>query len=378
MKWNRLLVLFLVAVNQTGALAQRAPKVHELNAGPQTVHRSFFDASLKPVLTIESGDIVKLKTATGNPRYFERLGVPRDKIPPELFKIFEGVDGDGRGDHTLNGPIHVNGAQPGDMLEVRIRSVDLWLPIAGQGFAPGRGLLPEEFPVAKDRVLWLDLKNRTTEYAPNVVVPLKPFWGVMGVAPPPAMGRVSSGPPDVFGGNLDNRDLVGGTTLYLPVFNPGALLSIGDGHAAQGYGEICLSAIETSLQGEIQVVLHKNKLLKQPRAETPTHYMTMGLHKDLDEAAKIAAREMLDWIVELKKLSRDDAYMLGSSVMDLVVTQVVDGTKGIHAYMPKQIYKRTPLTSPINSSPVVRTTAIWKPARTSSSGVGIRSMTRSN
>jgi acetamidase/formamidase len=139
---------------------------------------------------------------------------------------------------------------------------------------------------------------------------------------------------------MDNRDLVGGTTLYLPVFVPGALLSVGDGHAAQGYGEVCLSAIETSLKGEIQLVLHKNRPLKQPRAETPTHFMTMGLHTDLDEAAKIATREMLDWIVDMKGLSRDDAYMLASSVMDLVVTQVVDGTKGIHAFMPKDVFKR--------------------------------------
>ena len=139
---------------------------------------------------------------------------------------------------------------------------------------------------------------------------------------------------------MDNRDLVAGTTLYLPVFVPGALLSIGDGHAAQGYGEVCLSAIETSLKGEIQVILHKNKALKQPRAETPAHYMTMGLSENLDDAAKIATREMLDWMVELKGLSRDDAYMLASSVMDLMVTQVVDGTKGVHALMPKAIFKK--------------------------------------
>ena len=173
-----------------------------------------------------------------------------------------------------------------------------------------------------------------------MVVPLKPFWGVIGVAPPPSMGRVPSGPPNIFGGNMDNRDLVGGTTLYLPVFVPGALLSVGDGHAAQGYGEVCLSAVETSLKGEIQVIVHKNKPLKQPRAETPTHYMTMGLHQDLDEAAKIATREMLDWIVEIKKINRDDAYMLASAVMDLVVTQIVDGTKGIHAFMPKAMFKQ--------------------------------------
>jgi acetamidase/formamidase len=329
--------LFLFAGN---VWAQNAPKVHELKASPQTVHRGFLDASLKPVLTINSGDIVKLETATGNPRYFEQLGVPKEKIPAELYTVYEGVEGAGRGDHTLNGPIYINGAELGDMLEIRIRSVDLRLPIAGQGFVPNRGLLPEEFPKGKDRVLWLDLQKKTTEYAPGVVVPLKPFWGVIAVAPPPSMGRVPSGPPNIFGGNMDNRDLVSGTTLYLPVFVPGALLSIGDGHAAQGYGEVCLSAIETSLKGEIQVVLHKNKTLKQPRAETRTHFMTMGLNTDLDEATKIATREMLDWIVEMKGLSREDAYMLASAAMDLVVTQVVDGTKGIHALMPKSIFKK--------------------------------------
>ena len=330
----------VVSIACTGSsLAQRAPKVHLLKASPQTVHRGFFDASLKPVLTIDSGDVVKLETATGNPRYFERLGVPKEKIPAELYAVYEGVEGAGRGDHTLNGPMYINGAMPGDMVEVRIRSVELRLPIAGQGFVPGRGLLSEEFPAGKDKVLWLDLKNKTTEYAPGVVVPLRPFWGVIGVAPPPTMGRVPSGPPNIFGGNMDNRDLIGGAKLYLPVFVPGALLSIGDGHAAQGYGEVCLSAIETSLKGEIQVVLHKNKPIKQPRAETPTHFMTMGLHSDLDEATKIATREMLDWIVEMKGISRDDAYMLASSVMDLVVTQVVDGTKGIHALMPKAVFK---------------------------------------
>ena len=328
---------FLFAAN---GFAQGSPKTHELKASPQTVHRGFFDASLKPVLTINSGDIVRLETATGNPRYFEKLGVPKEKIPQELYSVYEGVEGAGRGDHTLNGPIFVNGAQPGDMIEIRIRSIDLRLPIAGQGFSPGRGLLPEDFPTAKDRVLWIDLKNKTTEYAPGVVVRLRPFWGVIGVAPPLSMGRVGSGPPSTFGGNMDNRDLIGGTTLYLPIFNSGALLSIGDGHAAQGYGEVCLSAIETSLKGEIQVILHKNKPLKQPRAETPTHFMTMGLHTDLNEAAKIATREMLDWIVEMKGLRRDDAYMLASSAMDLVVTQVVDGTKGVHAFIPKAIFKK--------------------------------------
>jgi len=320
--------------------AQGSPKIHELKASPATVHRGFFDASLKPVLTIDSGDIVRLETASGNPRYFESIGVPKEKIPAELYEVYQGVEGTGRGDHTLNGPIAIRGAEAGDMLEIRIRSVDVRLPIAGQSFVPNRGLLPEEFPYEKARVLWIDLVRKIVEYAPGIEVPVKPFWGVMGVAPPPSMGRVPSGPPNVFGGNLDNPDLGAGSTLYLPVHVAGALLSIGDGHAAQGRGEVCLSAVEASLKGEVQVLLHKGRRLRWPRAETGTHYMTMGLHADLDEAAKIATSEMLDFLVASKGLSRENAYMLASAAMDLIVTQVVDGTKGIHAMIPKGIFRR--------------------------------------
>jgi acetamidase/formamidase len=239
----------------------------------------------------------------------------------------------------MNGPIYVADAEPGDTLEVRIRSVDLWLPIAGQNIVPNRGLLPEDFPYRRDRVLWLDLVKRTVEYAPGVVVSLKPFWGVIGVAPPVTMGRVPSGAPNIFGGNMDNKDLGPGSVVYLPVHVRGALLSVGDGHAAQGHGEVCTGAIETSLKGEIQVILHKGKSILWPRGETPTHFMTMGLHTDLDEAVKIATREMLKFLVEEKGLKRDDAYMLASAAMDLIVTQVVDGTKGIHALIPKAIFK---------------------------------------
>ena len=320
--------------------AQSSPKVHELKASPSTVHRGFFDASLKPVLTIDSGDVVRLETATGNPRYFEKLGVPKDKIPAELYAVYEGVDNDGRGDHTLNGPIAVRGAEPGDTLEIRIRSVDVRLPIAGQGFVPNRGQLPEDFPYEKNHVVWIDVARKMVLFAPGIEIPAKPFWGVMGVAPPASMGRVPSGPPSVFGGNLDNPDLGAGSTLYLPVNVPGALLSIGDGHAVQGHGEVSLSAVETSLKGEMQVVLHKQQHLRWPRAETATHYITMGLHTDLDEAAKIATREMLDWLVQMKGLSRDDAYLLASAAMDLYVTQVVDGTKGVHAMLPKAIFQK--------------------------------------
>jgi acetamidase/formamidase len=322
------------------ATAQGEEKIHELRASPATVHRGFFDASLKPVLTIDSGDVVKLWTTTGNPRYFESLGVPKEKIPAELYAAFEGAPGDGRDDHTLDGPIAVRGAEPGDTVEIKIRAIDLWLPIAAMSFRANRGTLPEDFPYSRDRVFFIDLAKKSVEFAPGIVVPTKPFWGVIGVAPPPSMGRVSSGPPNIFGGNMDNHDLQPGTSLFLPVHAKGALISIGDGHAVQGGGEVGLSAVETSLQGEVQIVLHKGMQIGWPRAETPTHYMTIGLNEDLNVAAKMATREMLNFVVATKGLPRDDAYMLLSAAMDLHITENVDITKGVHALLPKSIFQK--------------------------------------
>ena len=316
---------------------QEPNRVHDLKASPSTTHISFFDASLEPVLHIDPGDVVRLETATGNPRWFENAGVSSDQIPPELYTVYEGYDSNGRGDHTLNGPIFVTGAEPGDVLEIRILSVDVRLPIAGQGIR--RRLFPDESFGDVSRVHWIDMENRSVEFAPGVVVPIAPFWGVIGVAPPPDLGRVRSSAPNFFGGNMDNRDLGPGSALYLPVHNPGALLSVGDGHAVQGYGEISGSAVETSLKGEIQVFLHKDQELEWPRAETPTHYMTMGLDSDLDEAARIAADEMIDFLIETKDMDRETTILLCSVAMDMVVTQVVDGTKGIHAMIAKDVFR---------------------------------------
>jgi acetamidase/formamidase len=320
------------------ALAQE--KVHELKPSPSTVVYGYYDATVKPVLTIDSGDVVKIWTATGNPRYFESIGVPKERIPRELYDVFAGVNNAGRGDHTMTGPIYVKGAEPGDTIEVKIRSIELWLPIAAMSFRANRGTLPEDFPYSRDRVIWIDVDKKTIDFAPGVVIPAKPFWGDIGVAPPPSMGRIVSSPPNINGGNMDNHDLQPGASLFLPVHVPGALLSLSDGHASQGNGEVALSAVETSLKGEIQVVLHKGMRIRWPRAETPTHYMSMGFHEDLNQAAKIATREMINFLVATKGLSPDDAYMLCSATMDLMVTQVVDGTKGIHAMIPKAIFQR--------------------------------------
>ena len=336
---TKVVALCIGAVALIATAAPAEEKVYELRASPSTVHRSFFDASLKPVLTIDSGDVVRLWTTTGNPRYFERLGVPKEKIPAELYAAFEGAPGAGRDDHTLDGPIEVRGAEIGDTVEIKIRSIDLWLPIAGMSFRGERGTLREDMPYSRDKVLFFDPAKKAIEIAPGVVVPAKPFWGVIGVAPPFNMGRVPSGPPNIFGGNMDNHDLQPGTSLFLPVHVPGALISIGDGHAVQGDGEVGNSAVETSLKGEIQVVLHKGMRTGWPRAETPTHYMTVGLDPDLNQAAKIATREMLNFIVATKGLPPEDVLMVLSAAMDLHVTQIVDGTKGIHAMLPKAIFQ---------------------------------------
>ncbi len=198
---------------------------------------------------------------------------------------------------------------------------------------------PAIFRYAHQRLIRWPAGATSIEFRPGIRLPIAPFFGSIGVAPPTLSGRLSSTPPGWHGGNLDNKDLVAGSVLYLPVHTAGGLLSIGDGHAMQGDGEVSGAALETSLRGTIEVRLRKGQPLKWPRAETPTHYMTMGLDPDLDEATRLATREMVEYLVAEKKLSREDAYLLCSLAADLRVTQAVDGTKGIHALIAKSIFK---------------------------------------
>ncbi|HSP17114.1 MAG TPA: acetamidase/formamidase family protein [Thermoanaerobaculia bacterium] len=332
----------MLAFLATAAVAQAQPAEpahYVLQATPKTVTWGRYDPSTTPVLRIKSGDIVEAHTLlTSTPSRLEGAGVPADQVEQSLRDIVREVTDKGPGGHILTGPIYVEGAEPGDVLEVRLLSIDLAIPYAYNGFRPGRGFLPDDFPYARMKIVPLDRKRMVAQFAPGIEIPLHPFFGSMGVAPPEAVGRIDSAPPWIHAGNLDNKELVAGTTLYIPIHAKGALFEIGDGHAGQGNGEVDITALETSLTGSVQLIVRKDMHLRWPRAETPTHFITMGLHEDLTEAAKMAVREMIDFLVTEKHLSRDDAYMLASVAADLSITELVDGNKGVHAMIPKGIF----------------------------------------
>jgi len=313
-------------------------KIHRLVATPQqNVHGDFFDASIPPVLSIETGDTVVFNTIMlrgGNLRC--------EMSMDEFLALVKEQDDRKEVPVTLTGPIYVNGAEPDDVLGVRIKKL---VPIdCGVNFfypgSMGRGGLPEDFPEGQMKTLKLDLEKMETTFAPGIVVPLNPFLGRMGVAPRPGEKK-PGGAPDYCGANIDNKELVAGTTLYLPVNAKGALFSAGDAHAAQGDGEVCITAIETAMEeAALQFIVRKDMKLEQPMAETRTHWITMGFHKDLNEAAKIALRDAVHFIAETTGLDLKDAYSLSSLAVDLRVTQIVNPNKGIHAMIPKAILRK--------------------------------------
>jgi acetamidase/formamidase len=340
-----LLVRTTLAVALFGGLALAEPanaETHRLPATAQTVAWGNYDASAKPVLRIRSGDTVVVDTLlTSSPTALEKAGVAPDAVEPSLRDVFQHVTDRGPGGHILTGPIAIEGAEPGDTLEVRIRKIDLAIPYAYNGFRYGAGLMTDEFPYARMKIIPLDRDKNLAIFAPGISIRLHPFFGSMGVAPPPAFGRYDSTPPTVHGGNMDNKELVAGTTLYLPVHASGALFEVGDGHAGQGNGEVDVTAMETSLTGTFEFVLHKGTHQAYPRAETPTHFIAMGFDDDLSIAAHKAVREMIDFLVAEKKLSRDDAYMLISVAGDLAITQIVDRNKGVHVMLPKELFAKS-------------------------------------
>jgi acetamidase/formamidase len=312
-----------------------AQTVHKVKASAKTVVVGSYDASLPPVLRVKSGDIVEMETlAVSSPEQWRRAGLPESAMEPARVEVFQANPG--KSGHYLTGPIYIEGAEPGDVLEVQIRKIRVSLPYAYNGFGRN-GVLADQFPQGGSRVIPLDLKRNVALFAPGIELPLHPFFGSMGVAPPESIGRISSTPPGKHAGNLDNHELVEGTTLYIPVASKGALFEVGDGHGGQGDGEVDQTALETSLVGEFRFVVRKDMKLEWPRAETPTHWITMGLDEDLNKAVRLATEEAVSFLMEKKGMSRADAYTLVSVAVDLHITELVDQVKGVHAMIPKAI-----------------------------------------
>jgi len=334
LKW-----MFATTVPIVLSAAASAPATHRLEATPQTVAYGWYDAAGTPVLRIASGDIIDVDTLlTNTPSGLEKAGLPHDQVQPSLIAIVDQVPREqrGPGGHILTGPVFVDGAEPGNVLEVKILSIDLAI---SYGYNGCRGFLPENCTPNSTRIIPLDKSRMVATFAPGIEVPLQPFFGSMGVAPPPEAGRVSSNPPGTHAGNLDNKALVAGTTLFIPIHAPGALFEVGDGHAAQGDGEVDQTAIETSLRGRLQLTVRKDMTLTWPRAETATDYISMAADQDLTKATKLAVQEMIDFLAATKKLDKVAAYQLTSIAGNVAVTQLVDGNVGVHVKMPKAIFK---------------------------------------
>jgi acetamidase/formamidase len=308
-----------------------------LNPSASTVVWGYYWSEAKPVLHVRSGDYVRVRTVlTSSPDRLEGAGVPAAEVEQELRDV-QAVKDRGPGGHVLTGPIYVDGADSGDILEVRFDSIHLAIAYGYNGIGQA-GFLSDEIFSRKMRIVRFDLEKMVGHFAEGIEIPLHPFFGSVGVSPPAAAGRWNSAPPWIHGGNLDNKDLVAGTTLYLPVWVKGALLEIGDGHAAQGNGEVDITAIETSLIGKLHFIVHKGKSIPWPMAETPTHIITMGDDRDLNAATHIAVRQMIRYLMEEKKLSQEDAYMLCSVAADVDITELVDGNVGVHVLLPKAIF----------------------------------------
>ncbi|WP_028009124.1 acetamidase/formamidase family protein [Solimonas flava] len=325
---------------------------HHVRQTPANAVIGNFPAQKQPILTVKSGETVRIDGGGGNrwgdedPQTWLKdnglyLNAEQRTAIEEIARVVKqtprqpGIPGG----HLLVGPIAIEGAMPGDTLEVQILSVEPRIPYGVVSMRPGRGGIPDEVPAPYAKLIPLDLKRKLGRFDPGIEVPLGPFNGVMGVLPAASEGsNRRSGPPGLFGGNLDCKELVAGTRLFLPVFRRGALFFTGDSHAAQGDGEVTVTAIETANTVVFRFVLHKGMRLSAPRAETPTHWITFGLDPDLDKAMQMAIRETNAFLKEKKGLEFERAFALSSIGIDFRVTQVVDDVKGVHAMIPKALF----------------------------------------
>jgi acetamidase/formamidase len=317
-----------------------------LRAMPDTVVWGAIVADRPPALRIRSGQIVKIETVSQQPlnhedpvKFFGAAGIPEDQVLPEASAIYHGVQKTPPGGpHVLTGPIYVEGAQPGDSLEVRVLDVAFRVPYGSNAIGPGSGVLPDLLGERVAPVIHVDAESGVARFA-GVEIPLAPFMGIMAVAPPPECAPASTKPPGAWGGNMDFRHLVTGSTLYLPVFNEGALFYTGDGHAAQGDGEIDGAAIEISLAPTLQFIVHKQggHRMKWPRAEDAAHHYVMGMDQDLDLALKEAVAEAVAFLEEAAHLTPAQAYAVASFSVDFRIGEAVNLVKMVYGVIPKQL-----------------------------------------
>ena len=312
-----------------------------------------YNGAAKPALTVHSGDTVTIQTLStcGSPERLEANGVKAADIPPYVADIYKNFPADqkGPGGHILTGPVALAEAEPGDVLEVRIQKIAIDVPWACNSFGAGRGFLPDDFPYSRTKIIPLDREHMLARFASGVDIPLHPFFGSMGIAVSPA-GKTDSAPPWFNAGNMDNKDLVAGTTLFIPINSKGANFEVGDGHAGQGNGEVDITAMETMLTGTFQFIVHKGGLddphrLLWPRAETPGFYIAMGFQEDLKRATEMAVRNMIDFLSNPgmspvhPALSRADAYSLVSFACDVDITELVDLPRvGVHVPCPRAVF----------------------------------------
>lgn len=302
--------------------------LHLLPATLETTQWGWFNNAQPPVLRVDSGDSIAIETMM----HAHNQVVPGTSI--ETIKKLR-TDHPGRGPHTVTGPIYVNGAEPGDVLKVKINRI-VPRSYAVNFNVPGMfGQFPKDYPDGQAKYVYLDWNRKVSEFVPGVLIPLQPFPGILGVARKEP-GQYSTVPPGEFAGNMDNRDLTEGTTLYVPVHVPGALLWTGDSHAAQGNGEINLTALETAYnEMNVTVEVIKGKPLDFPRIETPKSWITMGFDQDLNKALDFVKEQTAKFLAEQRKLPVDDAAKLMRAVSDCRISQVVNIKKGIHCLNPK-------------------------------------------
>jgi len=319
-------------------------KMHMLPATLDTTQWGWFDNAQPPVLRVRSGDIVVLETMM----HAHNQVVPGTTI--EQIKKTR-TDFPGRGPHTLTGPIYIEEAQPGDVLKVTLNKL-VPRAYATNFNVPGMfGQFPTLYADGQVKYFYLDLDKMTTEFLPGVVIPLKPFPGILGVARKEP-GRYSSVPPGEYAGNLDIRDLVAGTSLYVPVHVPGALLWTGDSHAGQGNGEVNLTAIETAYREfNITVDVIKGKPLDFPRIETAKSWISMGFDQDMNKAWTQAKAQTVKLLSELRGISAEQAEKLMPTVSDCRISQVVNVKKGIHCLNPKKASDKEDMERPTKETP---------------------------